>query len=319
MLIRYGYQITLVCAQATAILARLNVHPQREGDVLYEVPFHATPSVPSTVFADEYGNRSRRFMAPAGRISLRADGLIADDGRRDDVDHSAREVPVLELPADAMPFLLGSRYCETDLLSGVAWQLFGGVTAGWARVQAICDFVHGHLTFSYPNARSTRTAFEAYQEQIGVCRDFTHLAITLCRCMNIPARYVNGYLGDIGVPPDGLAMDFSAWFEVYLGDRWYTCDARHNARRIGRIVIARGRDAMDVPMIHSFGPHTLESFHVTTDEVTGTEAIEQLDAHTWQHVLPRVRFASVNAWRSGGPPQGVTIGSAESSVLNSND
>jgi transglutaminase-like putative cysteine protease len=292
MLIRYGYQITIACPQYTAIVARLSVHPEREGDVIYELPFHAAPMVQSSVFVDEFGSRARRFLAPAGKISLQADGLIADSGQLDDVNFGAAEVPIMALPADAMQFLLGSRYCETDLLGALAWQMFGGCAPGWGRVQAICDFVHGHLTFSYPHARSTRTAFEAYQERIGVCRDFTHLAITLCRCMNIPARYVNGYLGDIGVPADPAPMDFSAWFEVYLGDRWYTFDARHNTRRTGRIVIARGRDAMDVPMIHSFGPHILESFRVMTVEVTDARASREMDAQSWQEILPRISLAA---------------------------
>ncbi len=292
MLIRYGYQMTLACPQETAIVARLSVHPEREGDVAYELPFQTTHMVQSSVFVDDFGSRSRRFLAPAGKISLRADGLIADSGRHEVVDFNAREVPIMALPAEAMPFLLGSRYCETDLLSAIAWQMFGGVPPGWARVQAICDFVHRHLKFSYPHARSTRTAFEAYQERIGVCRDFTHLAVTLCRCMNIPARYVNGYLGDIGVPADPAPMDFSAWFEVYLGGRWYTFDARHNTPRIGRIVIARGRDAMDVPMIHSFGPHTLESFSVTTVEVTDTRSNPEMDAQSWKQILPRLSIAA---------------------------
>ena len=292
MLIRYGYQITLACPQDTAIVARLSVHPEREGDVVYELPFHTTPDLQSSVFIDDFGNRSRRFLASSGKISLRADGLLADSGQRDAVNHSASEVPIMALPAEAMPFLLGSRYCETDLLSTMAWNMFGQVKPGWTRVQAICDFVHNHLKFSYPNARSTRTAYEAYQERIGVCRDFTHLAISLCRCMNIPARYVNGYLGDIGVPADPAPMDFSAWFEVYLGDRWYTFDARHNTPRIGRIVIARGRDAMDVPMIHSFGPHTLESFNVTTVEVTDARLAANVDSPPWQQLLPRVLLAA---------------------------
>jgi transglutaminase-like putative cysteine protease len=292
MLIRYGYQITIACPQDTAIVARLSVHPEREGDVIYEMPFNATPLVQSSVYVDEFGSRARRFLAPAGKISLQADGLVADSGQLDEVNFNAPEVPIMALPVDAMPFLLGSRYCETDLLSALAWQMFGGCAPGWGRVQAICDFVHQHMTFSYPHARSTRTAFEAYQERIGVCRDFTHLAITLCRCMNIPARYVNGYLGDIGVPADPAPMDFSAWFEVYLGDRWYTFDARHNARRTGRIVIARGRDAMDVPMIHSFGPHTLESFRVMTVEVTDARASREMDAGSWQQILPRISLAA---------------------------
>ncbi len=167
-----------------------------------------------------------------------------------------------------MIYLLGSRYCDTDLLSDTAWQLFGGTPPGWARVQAICDHVHERLKFGYEYARPTRTAWDGFHEQLGVCRDFAHLAITLCRCMNIPARYCTGYLGDIGVPPDDTPMDFSAWFEVYLGGAWYTFDARHNAPRIGRILMARGRDATDVALTTTFGRCTLTGFTVHTYEVS---------------------------------------------------
>jgi len=292
MLIRYGYKIAFSCPRPTPVVARLSVHPERNADVIYEIPFSTTPMVPSQLFTDEFGNRTRRFEAPAGTMTLRADGIISDSGLADAKDTNACEVPIMALPGEVMPFLLGSRYCETDLLSAIAWQMFAGLPPGWARVQAICDFVHAHLAFSYPAARSTRTAFEAYQERIGVCRDFTHLAITLCRCMNIPARYVNGYLGDIGIPADPAPMDFSAWFDVYLGDRWHTFDARHNKPRTGRIVISRGRDAMDVPMIHSFGPHVLQSFHVTTVEVTDITSTLEDDARSWQQIMPRLSLAA---------------------------
>ncbi len=181
------------------------------------------------------------------------------------------DTPVAELPDDTLLYLIGSRYCETDKLSQTAWDLFGGVRPGWTRVQAIVDFVHNHITFGYKYARSTRTASEAFEERVGVCRDFAHLAVAFCRCMNIPARYVNGYLGDIGVPPDPAPMDFSAWFEAYIGGEWYTFDARHNVPRIGRIVVARGRDAADIPLINSFGPHALKTFSVWTEETTEPE------------------------------------------------
>lgn len=166
-----------------------------------------------------------------------------------------------------LPFLLPSRYCEADRLGPFAWSRFGQIPPGWGRVQAVCDYVHGHLRFNYEQARATRTALEAWEEGVGVCRDFTHLAITLCRCLNIPARYATGYLGDIGVPADPAPMDFSAWFEVWLGGRWFTFDARHNQRRIGRLVMARGRDAADCALTTTFGPHILRTFKVRTDEV----------------------------------------------------
>jgi transglutaminase-like putative cysteine protease len=205
-------------------------------------------------------------VAPKGTFRLGREGTIRDSGRPDTVDRSLGEVPVPELPPDVLVYLLGSRYCETDRLSEMAWKRFGRLKPGWSRVEAIVDFVHERLKFGYQFARSTRTAAEAYQERIGVCRDFAHLTITLCRCLNIPARYVNGYLGDIGVPPNPAPMDFSAWCEVYLGGRWCTFDARHNTPRIGRIVVARGRDATDVPLLHTFGQHALTNFTVWTDE-----------------------------------------------------
>jgi len=179
----------------------------------------------------------------------------------------ARQHEVQALPQETLVFLLGSRYCETDCLSDIAWQLFSGTAEGWPRVQAICDFVHGHIAFGYEHADATKTALQAYHSGTGVCRDYAHLAIALCRCMNIPARYCTGYLGDIGIPPPYGPMDFAGWFEAYLGDAWHTFDARNNEPRIGRILIARGRDAADVAISTTFGPNVLEHFQVWTDEV----------------------------------------------------
>jgi transglutaminase-like putative cysteine protease len=218
-------------------------------------------------FVDGFGNRCSRIMAPAGRLRIWDDLVVADDGQPDVVAPDARQVPIDELPTEILVFLLGSRYCEVDRLSDIAWNLFGGVTGGWARVQAVCDWVHHNVSFGYEFARPTKSAFEVYQDRKGVCRDFTHLALTFCRCLNIPARYATGYLGDIGIPPQPFPMDFSGWFEVYLDHRWYTFDARHNTPRIGRVVMARGRDAVDVALTTTFGPHTLSSFRVWTDEV----------------------------------------------------
>jgi transglutaminase-like putative cysteine protease len=226
-----------------------------------------TPPVPTTTYRDLFGNVCRRFVAPAGDFSIWGDGTVEDSGALDPVHWEAVEIPVAALPDDCLVYLMGSRYCETDRLSQIAWDLFGPVAPGWGRVQAICDFVNRHITFGYHNARNTRTAYEAYQERVGVCRDYAHLAITLCRCMNIPARYINGYLGDIGVPIVD-PMDFSAWMEAFIGGRWQTFDPRNNVPRIGRIVVARGRDAADIPLINSFGPHVLKSFRVWAYEVT---------------------------------------------------
>lgn len=266
MLIRLGYEIAIECQQRTPVISLLEIHADRQADIKRQTRVLTSPSVPSSVYNDRYGNACRRFVAPGGSFRILYDAVIEDSGEPDEVNMLARETPVDELPPDALGYLLGSRYCETDHLASMAWNLFGNMPPGWARVQAIVDYVHNRLSFGYGYARPTRTAAQAHEEQVGVCRDFAHLAITLCRCMNIPARYVNGYLGDIGVPEDPAPMDFSAWMEVFLDGKWYTFDPRHNIPRIGRVVIARGRDATDVPLLHSFGPHRLELFKVWTYE-----------------------------------------------------
>jgi len=267
MHIRYGYDVALELAQPTTILAMTDVHPDFRGCIVEETEFEVAPAMAVKRFVDDTGNVVRRLSAPAGAVSLRLQGVFRSNGRADEVDTDAEVVGASDLPPDTVPFLRASRYCETDLLADFAWANFGAVSGGWARVQAICDFVHQRLRFSYPEARPTRTASEALAEGVGVCRDFTHLAVALCRCLNIPARYCNGYLGDIGVPPDPAPMDFNAWFEAFLGDRWFTFDARHNQPRIGRILIARGRDAADIPMITTFGSHALTRFTVVTEEI----------------------------------------------------
>ena len=267
MLIRYGYEMTFECPKPTPMVCQIDVHPDRLSAVRSETPFNSTPHVGSHLYEDVFGNRCRRFVAPAGVLTISCSGVIEDSGQPDPTAPEAAEIPVAELPDETLVYLVGSRYIETDRLSQIAWEKFAAAGSGWRRVQAICDFVHTHIDFGYQHARSTRTALEAYSERVGVCRDFAHLAIAFCRCMNIPARYVNGYLGDIGVPPDPAPMDFSAWFEAFLGGRWWTFDARHNEPRIGRVLIARGRDAADIPLVNSFGPHTLKLFRVWTDEL----------------------------------------------------
>lgn len=266
MLIRYGYQISLTCQRPTALLCLLSAHPDRAADLRAPETFLTTPHVASSTYRDLFGNECRRLIAPAGGLTMWGDATIEDDGKPDEVLPGAREVPIPELPDDCLVFLMGSRYCETDHLGASAWGMFGGHTPGWSRVQAVCDFVHQHIRFDYMQARATRTAFEVFHERVGVCRDYAHLAVALCRCLNIPARYVNGHLGDIGVPA-AEPMDFSAWIEVFLDGRWHTFDPRNNTRRIGRVVVARGRDAADVPLVNSFGPHVLTSFRVWTYEV----------------------------------------------------
>jgi transglutaminase-like putative cysteine protease len=267
MLIRAGYEISIQCDRETPLMALLSVHPSRAQDLRSTAIITANHGSPLSASIDEFGNLRTRTLAPAGIMKLSTDFLIQDSGLPDPVAPWAGETPVSQLPDDAVMFLLGSRYCETDELSKLAWSLFGQTPRGYARVQAIVDFVHNHLTFGYRFACSTRTAFDAYQERVGVCRDFAHLAVAFCRCMNIPARYCTGYLGDIGVPPVDAPMDFSAWFEAYLGGCWYTFDARHNTPRIGRIVMAKGRDAADVAITTTFGPSKLVGFQVTTDEI----------------------------------------------------
>ncbi|WP_237482805.1 transglutaminase-like domain-containing protein [Lichenibacterium dinghuense] len=269
MLIRYGYEITISCPRPTALVCMMSVQADRLQDLLAPETAETVPYIEAHTYHDVYGNLCRRLVAPAGDITLRGNATIRDSGALDPVLPDTAEMPVAALPDEAMLFLMGSRYCETDRLSQTAWDLFGGTAPGWARVQAICDFVHRHIRFDYQRARSTRSAFEAYEEGVGVCRDFAHLAVAFCRCMNIPARYVNGHLGDIGVPVVD-PMDFSAWIEVFLDGAWRTFDPRNNVPRIGRIVVARGRDAADVAMITSFGPHSLQAFRVWAYEVDPT-------------------------------------------------
>jgi transglutaminase-like putative cysteine protease len=269
MQIRVGYELIYGCCQPTPMILTLNIHQDRAPDIIVPDILQTDPPVPLAVYTDGFGNRCTRLVAPAGTIRIFADALVRDSGQPDPVVPDARQLPVEELPEETLVYLLGSRYCETDRLANFAWARFGDIEGGWDKVQAVVDFVHGHLRFSYPDARPTRTAFDAFTEGKAVCRDFSHLSITLCRALNIPARYCTGYLGDIGVPPVPDPMDFSAWFEVFLDGRWYTFDARHNTPRIGRIVIARGRDAADVAITSSFGPHELKQFKVWTDEVIG--------------------------------------------------
>jgi transglutaminase-like putative cysteine protease len=267
MLIRAGYEISIACNYETPLMALLSVHPSRAGDLQTPAIITSNGRAPLTANLDEFGNLRTRTIAPAGILKLSTDFIIKDSGLPDEVAPSAEEVPIAQLPDEAVSFLLGSRYCETDRLSALAWSLFGNTPRGWQRVQAIVDYVHNHLTFGYQFARATRTAFEGYQERVGVCRDFAHLAIALCRCMNIPARYATGYLGDIGVPVVPSPMDFSAWFEVFLAGRWFTFDARHNTPRIGRILMARGRDAADCAITTTFGMSQLVQFKIVTEEV----------------------------------------------------
>jgi transglutaminase-like putative cysteine protease len=267
MQIRVGYDLVYGCPQPTPMILTLNVHYSRVSDLLKPDHLVLQPSAPIAAYRDLYGNWCHRVLLPQGRTRITADGIVNDSGLPDAVVPTAMQHPVQQLPEEALLFLLGSRYCETDLLSETAWKLFSAVPTGWARVQAVCEFVHKHITFGYQHANPTKTAFQVFNDRVGVCRDYAHLALTLCRCLNIPARYCTGYLGDIGVPLSADPMDFSGWFEAYLGGTWYTFDPRNLKPRIGRILIARGRDAADVAISTSFGTTTLESFRVWTDEL----------------------------------------------------
>ena len=265
--IRVGCELIYDCPQPTPMMLVLNIHYSRARDLI--VPDHVTtiPSVPLSPYRDGFGNWSTRLVAPKGQINIANSAIVRDSGEHDFVEPLAQQHSIQDLPEDALVFLLGSRYCNTQNFSETAWGLFGSTPMGWGRVQAICDFVHNHISFGYEHARGTKTAWEAFNERKGVCRDYAHVAIAFCRSMNIPARYCTGYLGDMGTPPPHAPGDFAAWFEAYLGGRWHTFDPRNNVPRIGRVLIARGRDATDVAISTTFGPNMLMSFKVWTDEV----------------------------------------------------
>jgi transglutaminase-like putative cysteine protease len=267
MIQRLGYDIQFEIPAPVAFVVLLNVHPSRNADLRAPDELLVEPNVKTESYIDTFGNRCMRFLAPQGLIRLSNSTLIHDSGLADPVSLNAREVPVQDLPHDCLRYLLNSRYCEVDRFSAIALELFGGLLPGWQRVQAVCDWVHARVTFGYQYARPTKTALDVFTERFGVCRDFQHLAVTLCRALNIPARYATGYLGDIGVAPTVSPMDFSAWFEVYLEDRWWTFDARHNHPRIGRVLMATGRDASDVAITTSFGFANLKYFTVVTEKV----------------------------------------------------
>jgi transglutaminase-like putative cysteine protease len=251
----------------------VNVHHSRAADIVVPDRVTVEPFAPLIDYRDIFGNLCHRLLAPPGRLRLTADGVIRDSGQPDETISGAWQDSVQDLPEETLVFLLGSRYCETDLLSDTAWQLFSGTPPGYARVQAICDYVHNHISFNYQNARATRSAAEAFREKTGVCRDYAHLAIAFCRCMNIPARYCTGYLGDVGMPPPYGVGDFAAWFEAWIGGRWHLFDPRNNVPRRSRVLMARGRDASDVAIATTFGPSTLESFRVWTDEILGAQSL----------------------------------------------
>ncbi|MEO5926186.1 MAG: transglutaminase family protein [Bryobacteraceae bacterium] len=274
MQFRNGYELVYNFPQPTPLILVVNVHESRSADLVTPDTLTTEPAMPVSVYTDGFGNRCHRVLAPAGRVRLTTDFVIHDNGRGDAVYSDAGQDMVEDLPAETLMFLLGSRYCETDLLSDVAWQLFSGTAPGHARVQAICDWVHNHIAFNYQNASPTRTAAESFRGRTGVCRDYAHLAVAFCRCMNIPARYCTGYLSDLGTPLPYPPGDFAAWFEAWIGGRWHLFDPRNNTPRVGRMLMARGRDASDVAIVTTFGPNTLESFKVWTDEIPEGTALK---------------------------------------------
>ncbi len=273
MRIRAGFTITYECPQPVPMTLALSLHPKHNADLLTSQAITFEPAIVAKPYTDIFGNACHQILAPAGRFTMSSDFEVLVSGAHDIVEPTAGQFPVDELPPDTLTFLLGSRFCETDRLSNIAWSLFGGTKRGWERVQAICDFVHNHIEFGYAYARPDKTAWDVYQEKRGVCRDFTHLAVAFCRCMNIPARYCAGYLGDIGVPKPNAPMDFLGYLEVYLngphGGQWYAFDPRNNIPRIGRLLMAYGRDAADVAISTIFGQAYLAGFEVVTDEIAG--------------------------------------------------
>ena len=270
MKLRVGFEMQYEFPQPTPAILMLNIHFTRVSDLAIPDHIVVSPSIPISGYRDGFGNWCSRILAPIGRTTISADSIVRDSGRPDPVVSDARQVRVEELPEEALVFLLASRFCDSDRFLDLVWTLFGATEPGWARVQAICDFAHQHIAFGYEHARMTRTACEAYQEGIGVCRDYAHLAMAFCRALNIPARYCTGYLSAVGTTPPRPPGDFAAWFEAYLGGHWHTFDPRNNVPRIGRILLARGRDAADVPISITFGPNTLQSFRIWADEIAGS-------------------------------------------------
>ena len=267
MKIKVGFEIAYTAPQATPMVIMLSIHPSRRHDIIGSESIVAEPDVAIGYYHDSFGNICGRLVAPAGGVTLRGDALVQDSGLPDVVAGDAQQIPIDQLPDDVLLYLMASRYCETDKLVDLAWSLFGATKPGWARVAAICEYVHDRVTFGYAHAHHMKSALDVHEQRAGVCRDFAHLALTFCRCMGIPARYCTGYMGDIGIPPEPEPMDFSGWFEAYLSGQWYTFDARHNHPRIGRILMGTGRDAADVALTTSFGRMDLVKFHVISDEV----------------------------------------------------
>ncbi|GFE69540.1 transglutaminase family protein [Chroococcus sp. FPU101] len=285
MLIKIGYDIVIESPAPVPMHLMLYTHPERVGDLRKPDQIRFDPDISIKEYIDPFGNRCGRIIAPLGQLRMWNDTIVEDSGLPDIINPQAIQHDIEDLPPQTLQYLLGSRYCEVDQLSEIAWQLFGNITPGWQKVQAICGWVHANIRYGYAYTNVSKTAYQVYTERTGVCRDFAHLALTFCRCLNIPARYAAGYLGDIRVEPLPFAMDFHAWFEVFLDGQWYTFDARHNVPRIGRVLMVRGRDAADVALMTSFGSYQLKEFKVWADEVP----------NTWEKVTKNSRFKPMAA------------------------
>jgi transglutaminase-like putative cysteine protease len=297
MLILSEFDIQFHLPFASPMLTVLHLHPSLEprlrsgNELLVEQLVNSNPAdnrvIPSTDYLDVFGNRCARFVAPAGHLRLSGTNVVDADATPDPIYANAVQSPIEDLPSDALQFLLPSRYCQVDRFGSIAHDLFGSTAPGWARATAIRDWVHEKVTFNYNAARPTKTAMDVFTERVGVCRDFQHLAITLTRCMNIPARYVTGYIGDIRMPPSGPG-DFSAWYQVFLDGKWVDLDARHNYPRLGRILMAVGRDAADVAITTSFGSALLTYFYVESNEVdaAGNKAARPAGTGQATHQIP---------------------------------
>ena len=299
MKIRIGYDIAFQTSPNVPMNLALYVHPSRERDLLQPDYIHAQPEygpeLPVQIAWDVFGNKVGRIVSPGGRVRLWSDNVILDSGMPDPIPSTPSEgyqAPPEALPPDVLQYLMSSRYCEVELLVDRAWELFGNMAPGWHRAKAVVDWVHNYVTFGYQFARHTKTAMDVWHERRGVCRDFQHLCITLHRALNLPARYVTGYLGDIGVPYNPAPMDFSAWHEVYLGGRWWAMDGRHNVPRIGRTLMATGRDAVDVALTTQFGSGWLQSFKVVTEEV------REGDSDSDDHPAPSLPMFTPSSFRS---------------------
>ncbi|MGB8817655.1 MAG: transglutaminase family protein [Rhizobiaceae bacterium] len=296
MLIRIGFEIIVSCQAPVPMLMALSTHSQFPGRIIGKDMVRSSNTAPLSEYLDGFGNRITRTVAPAGKTTYWSDCVVEVDGSLDHVPVGARQHRVEDLPNETLNFLTASRYGDSDRLTEAAWKLFGATPEGWERVRAISNFVHNHVTFGYKFGRPDKTAYNVFCEKTGVCRDFAHLGVGLCRAMNIPARYVSGYLGDIGVPDAGFD-DFCAWFEVFLDGEWHTVDARYNVPRIGRIVMVRGTDASDVAMITSFGAYDMPSFRVWTTEmpegITDQEIITMLETRP-PHSLKAPNFGPIN-------------------------